>query len=61
MKVWWTILGVVLVMEGIPWFLSPQRVRTLLGELARLPDQFLRALGLAAMVAGLVVVWLARG
>ncbi len=61
MKLWLTILGVVLVVEGIPWFLSPRRVRTLLVELASFPDGILRALGLAAMAAGLLVVWLARG
>lgn len=52
--------GLVLVLEGIPWFLSPQRVRILLADLARLPDGVLRGCGLLAMVLGLILVWAGR-
>lgn len=55
-----TIFGVVLVLEGIPWFLSPGRVRSMLAQLARFPDTVLRWLGFVAMAGGLLLVWLGR-
>jgi uncharacterized protein YjeT (DUF2065 family) len=57
---WVTILGVLLVLEGMPWFLSPNRIRSLLAELSRLPDPVLRVMGFLAMAAGLFLVWIGR-
>jgi len=51
-----TVIGVVLVFEGIPWFLSPQKTKELLAQIHQLPDAKLRLLGLSAMVFGLVLV-----
>jgi hypothetical protein len=56
-----TVAGVVMIVEGIPWFLSPPRMkRTLLGFLG-LPDRVLRAMGLLLMLGGLLLVYLVRG
>jgi uncharacterized protein YjeT (DUF2065 family) len=55
-----TVLGVVLIVEGIPWFLSPRRTKRMLSELFRMNDSALRMLGLASMLAGLLVVYLAK-
>jgi len=54
------ILGVVLIVEGIPWFLSPQGTKRMLSDLFRMNDQSLRALGLVFMLAGLLIVYLAK-
>lgn len=59
MKFLATLLGLVLVIEGVPWFLSPRGVKSLLRQLAGIPDSWLRLGGLAAMLGGLLVVWLA--
>ena len=56
-----TVLGVVLVIEGIPWFLSPHGTKKLLLQMLVIPDSALRLAGLVAMLAGLLTVWLARG
>lgn len=52
--------GLMLILEGIPWFLSPRKVLGLLEDLARLPEGLLRGLGLLAMVLGLLLVWAGR-
>ncbi len=52
-----TVLGVVLVVEGIPWFLSPERARSLLRHLAGVPAEALRTVGFFLMLLGLVLVW----
>jgi len=56
-----TILGVVLIIEGIPWFLSPPKIKKLFSQLFVLPDRTLRFYGLSMMLAGLLVVYLVRG
>lgn len=54
------VLGVVLIVEGIPWFLSPQGTKRMLSDLFRMNDQSLRAVGLVFMLAGLLIVFLAK-
>lgn len=54
------VIGVVLVIEGIPWFLSPRGTKRMLGELFRMNDRSLRGLGLALMLSGLLLVYLAK-
>ncbi|MBI5137230.1 MAG: DUF2065 family protein [Nitrospirae bacterium] len=50
-------LGFVLLFEGVPLFLSPVRYRRLLARLAQVPDAVLRGAGLAAMAAGLALLY----
>ena len=54
-----TLLGLVLILEGIPWFLSPVSVRRLLRRLSESADASLRLLGLTLMLGGLLLVYLA--
>jgi len=56
-----TVLGVVLVIEGIPWFLCPAKYKTLLRQILALSDQQLRLAGFAAMLLGLLLVHFAVG
>ncbi|AMV72518.1 hypothetical protein JCM30471_10360 [Desulfuromonas carbonis] len=58
MKSLLVVVGLVFIFEGVPWFLSPLRVRKLLLVLARLPEPLLRGCGLLAMVIGLLLVWI---
>jgi hypothetical protein len=54
------VLSVVLILEGIPWFLSPRGTKRMLIELSRMDDSFLRVIGLAFMLTGLLLVYLVR-
>lgn len=51
-------LALVLVIEGILPFLSPRTWREAMSQAARLPDHTLRVLGLASMVAGVVILYI---
>lgn len=51
-----TVLGVVLVVEGIPWFLAPSGAKSLVRQVLVLPDRLLRLAGLTAMLLGLLLV-----
>lgn len=55
------VLGFVLVVEGLPWFLSPRGAKRALAQLFAFEERVLRSLGLVLMLAGLWLVYLVRG
>lgn len=55
------VLGVVMIVEGIPWFLAPGGYKRLLLQLLPMGDTLLRVLGLALMLGGLSLVYMVRG
>ena len=52
-------LGIAMMLEGLPYFISPGGTRRYLQRLGELENQALRLLGFLLMVGGLVVVYLA--
>ncbi len=50
------VLGMVLVVEGVPYFASPAAMKRWLARLLDVPDERLRWLGLALMAAGVALV-----
>jgi uncharacterized protein YjeT (DUF2065 family) len=55
-----TALGLVLVLEGLVLAAAPDGVKRLWAQLITRPSGLLRGIGLAAMAAGVAVVWLVR-
>ena len=53
-------LGLVLIIEGLPYFLFPARVTAILRQLESLEAGTLRWLGLLAMIAGVLLLTLGR-
>ena len=56
----WMALGLVLIIEGLPYFLMPERALTLFRQLEKLGPATLRVLGLAAMLAGTALLIFGR-
>ena len=54
------VLGMVFIIEGLPYFAFPDKIKAYLLKVAEIPDATLRMLGLAAMGAGLLLVYLGR-
>ncbi len=52
-----TAVALVLVFEGLLPFAAPGRYRKMVDELARLSDNHLRGVGLAIMLAGLLLLF----
>lgn len=55
-----TALGLALLLEGIPSFIAPAAIRRAAGRMGEVPEIVLRLAGLAAMLGGLLLVWLSR-
>lgn len=54
-------LGLVFVIEGLLFAALPGQAKRAMMSVLETPDGSLRAVGLAAAVIGLILVWLARG
>ena len=52
--------GLVLVLEGIFYAVAPEQMKRMIAQMLTMPSSALRLAGLAAMVVGVVIVWLAR-
>jgi uncharacterized protein len=54
------VLGALLVVEGIPYFAFPKKVKEWALVLQDIPDRSLRITGFAAMAFGLMILFLTR-
>ena len=57
----WAALALVLVLEGLIPFVSPGGYRNMVQQMAAMPDQALRYVGLGLIAAGVVALYLVRG
>ncbi|MFH1488722.1 MAG: DUF2065 domain-containing protein [Pseudomonadota bacterium] len=58
MKLLFCLLGLVFVIEGIPYFAFPDKMKRWLGKIQEMPDSHLRVMGFVAMCAGLIMAYL---
>lgn len=54
------VMGMVMIVEGIPYFVFPDRVKPWLQKIIETPDGSLRRIGLGVMAAGLLLVYFGR-
>ncbi len=60
MKFFLCVLGMVFIIEGVPYFLFPEKLKIYLSKITSVPDSTLRFLGLTAMIAGLILLYFGR-
>ncbi|NOX24559.1 MAG: DUF2065 domain-containing protein [Deltaproteobacteria bacterium] len=60
MKLLITLVGLMLILEGLPYFVLPETMQKWLRQLTEIPSASLRVLGLFAIVAGLALCFLSR-
>lgn len=54
------VLGMVFIVEGLPYFAFPDKIKIYLAHLLDMPNSILRILGFLGMVTGLVLVYFGR-
>ena len=54
------VLGMVFIIEGLPYFAFPEKLKVYLAKISTLPDSTLRLLGICVVVIGLVLLYLGR-
>lgn len=53
-----SVMGMVMVVEGLPYFASPEKMKSWVKKIETLKDKSLRKLGLTLMVLGVFFVYL---
>ncbi|NCF52420.1 DUF2065 family protein [Gammaproteobacteria bacterium] len=56
-----TAVALLLVIEGMLPFVRPGRYKQMVAQIVRLSDNHLRLFGLAAMIIGLLLLFVVRG
>lgn len=57
MKILFLLVGMVMILEGIPYVAFPESMREWLRKICEMKAEHLRILGLLSMSAGLLVCW----
>ena len=60
MKLLLCLIGLVLIVEGLPYFALPGQMKKWMKKIQEIPDPHLRAMGFVAMCLGLLMVYLFR-
>ena len=55
-----SVLGLVLIIEGIPYFAFPEKMKSLLAKIPQIPTEGLRVFGITAVIIGLVLIFISR-
>ena len=61
MKYFLAVIGMVLILEGIPYFAFPDKLKSYLRKLTDIPDTTLRIMGSVAVIVGLVLLYFGTG
>jgi len=51
------LVGAVLVIEGIPYFVAPEKVKILLSKISETENKTLRIIGSIMIISGLFIVY----
>ena len=54
------VLGMVMVVEGLPYFAFPEKMKFFIQQLLEMPDSALRKFGFVLMLAGVVLVYMGK-
>jgi uncharacterized protein YjeT (DUF2065 family) len=55
------LLGLVLIVEGLPYFAFPGKMKEWMSRVRQIPDAYLRVIGFSAMALGLLMAYFFRG
>ena len=55
------VIGMVMIVEGLPYFAFPEKMKLWLQKILEMPDSALRKFGLVMMITGLWMVYIGKG
>jgi len=53
-------LGMVMVVEGLPYFAFPEKMKYIIEKILEMPDKALQRFGFVLMLAGVCLVYLGK-
>ncbi len=54
------VMGMVMIIEGLPWFAFPDKMKQVVITMIGQPEQLLRRFGFLMMIAGLGIIYLGK-
>ena len=60
MEYFLTVLGMVCIVEGLPYFAFPEKMKEIMEKIPQMSTQWLRAFGFTAITIGLVIIYATR-
>ena len=60
MKFFFCVLGMVMIVEGLPYFAFPEKMKFWIQKMLELPDNALRKFGFVLMFAGLLLIYMGK-
>ena len=54
------VIGMVMIIEGLPYFASPEKMKRMIRTLIEMPEGVLRRFGFVLMLVGLFLVYLGK-
>ena len=61
MKFFLCVIGMVMIVEGLPYFAFPEKMKFWVQKVLEMPDSALRKFGFVLMVTGLGMIYMGRG
>lgn len=60
MKFFLCVIGMVMIIEGLPYFAVPEKMKSWIQKISEIPEDALRRFGFVLMLIGLGLVYLGR-
>jgi uncharacterized protein YjeT (DUF2065 family) len=60
MKLFVTVIGLLMVVEGLPYFAFPEKMQALIRQIEEMNPDHLRLVGLVSTLIGLVICYIAQ-
>ncbi|MBW2554742.1 MAG: DUF2065 domain-containing protein [Deltaproteobacteria bacterium] len=60
MEYFLTVLGMVLIVEGLPYFTFPEKMKSIMEKIPQMPTTWLRIFGIVSISIGLLLIYLTR-
>lgn len=54
------VVGMVMIIEGLPYFAFPEKIKSWLETINEIPENALRGMGFILMITGLLLVYLGK-
>jgi len=61
MKFFLCVIGMVMIVEGLPYFAFPEKMKFWVQKVLEMPDSSLRKFGLVLMITGLWMIYMGKG
>ncbi len=60
MDYFFTALGLMLVLEGLPYFAFPEKMQAVLRQISEMPPEKLRSFGFISILIGLFICYMVK-